>query len=131
MVQKNFLILFLFFSIFQCWAQASFEIINPRVDAGDVCFDSLTVSAVVYYTNQGTAPLYLTSAVTFCPCTKVEFSTEALAPGDTAQIIITHRMEHVGPFNQSARICYFDPDDETAAKYVSIFGTAIIEKKED
>lgn len=129
MFLKNLLICLVFLSGLQCKAQASFDIIADRVNVGVISFDSLRVTGIVYYTNNGTAPLYLTSATTFCPCTKVEFSQDGLAPGDTACIYITHRMKEPGMFNEAARISYFDPNDESAAKYIFLSGEA--EKKED
>lgn len=128
---KNLLLCLALISCLQCKAQATFDIINTTVNVGEVPYDSLSVTGTVYYTNRGTAPLYLTKASTACPCTKVKISEEALAPGDTAVIYITHYLKGIGPFREGARISYFDPDDETAAKYIFISGTAVKQKEEE
>lgn len=128
---KNLLLCFALISGLQCKAQATFNIINAKVNVGEIAYDSLSVTGTVYYTNSGTAPLYLTKASTFCPCTEVSISEEALAPGDTAAIYITHYLKGIGPFKEGARISYFDPDDDTAAEYIFISGTAIKQKEEE
>ena len=120
---------FLLLATVHCKAQATFDIISPILDVGKVPFDSIQVTASTHYTNNGNAPLYLTKAITFCPCTKVEFSSEALAPGDTGVVTITHIFQHLGPFQYAGRIYYFDPDDETASKNILIVGEAL--KKEE
>lgn len=114
----------------KCNAQATFEIINKTVSVGVVNYDSIKVSGISYYTNTGDAPLYLTSAVTICPCTTVEISEEALAPGDTGKILITHVFRDIGFFKHSVRIFYFNPEDEAAFKTITITGTAV-KKEED
>lgn len=122
---KNLLLIVLLFCCFEGKAQAVFNIINQRAAVGTVPYDSLYATGTVFYTNLGNAPLYLTKVVTFCPCTKAEFSTEPLAPGDTAQIIITHKLKDIGRFNEAAKVFYFDPDDDEAAKFVFLSGTAV------
>lgn len=129
MFLNRFFSLFFSFLIFSSSAQSVFSIINPDVNVGVVPYDSLRVRGIVNYTNLGDAPLYLISAFTFCPCTSVEFSKDPLSPGDTAQIVITHTLKDVGPFSEPVIINYYNPDDDTAGKYIYLCGEAI--KKEE
>lgn len=129
MIKLRCLILFvLLFFASEGMAQAVFKPINTRAEVGEVPYDSLYTSGVVYYTNLGNAPLYPTKVVTFCPCTTAEFSTEPLVPGDTAQIIITHKLKEVGQFNEAAKIFYFNPDNDETATFVFLSGTAVNKK---
>ena len=55
--------------------------------------------------NEGTAPVRLTNVLPSCGCTSPEWPREALAPGDTARILVTfHSAGYPGPFRRSVSI---------------------------
>lgn len=77
------------------------------------------------YHNRGTSPLYITEAKAQCSCTVAEFSSEALAPGDSAQIDVYYQSySQSEDINQSIMVKYFYNDQE-AEKKIRIKGYVI------
>ena len=84
------------------------------------------------YKNAGDAPLYLTSYVSTCPCLEVEFSEEALAPGDSSFVTLKYSYKYEGKFRQSATLFYFQDGEEDGARArLTILGYVTDKKKKN
>ena len=52
------------------------------------------------YKNTGESPLIVSKLIPGCPCVVPEFSTDPLAPGDSAAFKVVYHPPHTGSFNQ-------------------------------
>ena len=55
-------------------------------------------------TNTGNGLLVIQDAVTSCSCTKVEYSTEPVRPGETLEVKVSYEAEEAGRFNKSVMV---------------------------
>ena len=55
-------------------------------------------------TNTGNGLLVVQDAVTSCSCTKVEYSTEPVRPGETLEVKVSYEAEEAGRFNKSVMV---------------------------
>lgn len=129
---KSFVVI-LFFQLFSIilFAQAELEFQKEYITLGKLNLEDEYVVCKAFYKNIGNLPLYLTSYTTTCPCVEVDYSEEAIAPGDSAFITIKYTFRYEGKFRQSISMHYFMPDaDQDPRKIVTIIGN-VIGKKDD
>ncbi|MEM1043747.1 MAG: DUF1573 domain-containing protein [Bacteroidota bacterium] len=75
------------------------------------------------FENEGRAPLTLTAVRPSCGCTTPSFTTEAVAPGGTGEIVVAYDSEgRPGPFRKSVRVTA-EAGGETLAETLYITGT--------
>ena len=55
-------------------------------------------------TNTGNGLLVIQDVVTSCSCTKVEYSTEPVRPGETLEVKVSYEAEEAGRFNKSVMV---------------------------
>ncbi len=55
---------------------------------------------VFQYKNTGESPLIVSKLSPGCPCVVPEYSTDPVAPGDSATFKVVFHPPHTGPFNQ-------------------------------
>ena len=55
-------------------------------------------------TNTGNNLLVVQDVVTSCSCTKVEYSTEPVRPGETLEVKVSYEAEEAGRFNKSVMV---------------------------
>ena len=53
------------------------------------------------FTNTGTQPLLITSAVGSCGCTVPSFSREPIKPGESSVISVSYHTKRLGPINKT------------------------------
>ena len=55
-------------------------------------------------TNTGNGLLVIQDVVTSCSCTKVEYSTEPVRPGETLEVKVSYEAEEAGRFNKTVTV---------------------------
>lgn len=55
---------------------------------------------IFQYKNTGESPLIVSRLSSGCPCVVPEYSTDPLAPGDSATFKVVYHPPHTGSFNQ-------------------------------
>lgn len=109
--------------------QPRITLIDPEIYLGKFPLSQKKIDFCVQYVNSGDSLLYLTQLKAFCPCIKTEFSTEALAPGDTAQFHVNYRFRSEGWFSYPIRIYYNSSDEDEYAHFNFVLD--VFEKKEE
>ena len=61
-------------------------------DFGDIPHKSPKVEHRFVFTNDGTAPLVVTKALTSCSCVKVEYGKRPIPPGGRGEIVVTYEV---------------------------------------
>ena len=89
-------------------------------------FGGITEGAMATYTftftNEGAVPLKLRSVRPSCGCTAPTFTTEAVAPGETGEIVIAYNSQgRPGPFRKSIEVTA-EAGDTTAEETLYITG---------
>jgi hypothetical protein len=56
------------------------------------------------FTNMGTEPLLITSAVGSCGCTVPTFSREPIKPGESSVISVRYDTQRIGPINKTVTL---------------------------
>jgi hypothetical protein len=65
---------------------------NTEYDFGNIPHKSPKVEHRFAFTNDGTAPLVITKALTSCSCVKVEYSKKPIPPGGRGEIIVVYEV---------------------------------------
>lgn len=123
-----FLLMLICLTFGSCSSHKTVEILN--FNDSIYWFDTIQAQKEEYcfqftYHNRGTSPLYITEAKAECSCTVAEFSTEALAPGDSAQIDVYYQSySQSEDIRQKILVKYFYNDKEEE-KIIHIKGYVI------
>jgi uncharacterized protein (DUF58 family) len=85
-----------------------------------------TVSGVVRFVNQGSAPLQIQRVQASCGCTTTQASSTRIAPGDTARVDYSLRTRGFrGIVRKSITVYFADPKEPSL--HVTLSGTVITE----
>ena len=77
------------------------------------------------FKNLGTAPLVVTRVQASCGCTRPEWTTSPIEPGEEGQIILAYNPKgRVGPFNKNATV-YTNEDNGYKRYKLTITGTVV------
>ena len=79
-------------------AQLSFS--RTRINIGSVPISAGSPEFVFQYKNTGESPLIISRLSPGCPCVVTEYSTDPVAPGDSATFKVRYNPPHTGPFDQ-------------------------------
>jgi hypothetical protein len=61
-------------------------------DFGDIPHKSPKIEHRFAFTNDGTAPLVITKALTSCSCVKVDYGKRPIPPGGRGEIVVTYEV---------------------------------------
>ena len=78
-------------------AQLTFS--RNTINIGSFPISSGSQEFVFLYKNTGGSPLLISKLSSGCPCVIPDFSSEPVAPGDSATFKILFNPPHTGPFN--------------------------------
>ncbi len=97
-------------------------------DFGDIPHKSPKVVHRFAFTNDGTAPLVITKAVTSCSCVKVDYGKRPIPPGGRGEIVVTYEVnkKESGVFYKVIEIYSNAPEKRNN---LIVKGRAIEEKK--
>lgn len=91
------------------------------VDAGEI--PQGTPKAIEFeFTNNGSAPLIITSAKGSCGCTIADYPKEPIAPGKTAKVTATYNAAAKGPFTKTVTVT---TSESETPKVLTLKGTVI------
>lgn len=79
-------------------AQLSFS--RNRINIGSFPISAGSPEFVFQYKNIGESPLIISRLSPGCPCVVPEYSTDPVAPGDSATFKVRYNPPHTGPFDQ-------------------------------
>ena len=85
---------------------------------------------VFQYKNTGESPLIISRLSPACPCVVPEYSTDPLAPGDSATFKLRFTPPHTGPFDQMVSV-FSNGVDPVLRIYIKGNVTEAEEKKSD
>lgn len=129
-MKHSIILLLWLLSCFYSFAEAKLSFIDSVLVNDSIHEEEKYAFFHFRYTNLGDTPLYLVSAKCECPCTSATFSEEALAPGDTAIIVVRYEAkQRPGKVDKTVIVTYnsIDPDE-----FVSIdIKGYVIPRKED
>ncbi len=74
------------------------------------------------FTNNGSAPLVITSAKGSCGCTIADYPKEPIAPGKTAKVTATYNAAAKGPFTKTVTVT---TSESETPKVLTLKGTVI------
>ena len=128
--------LFLFFGLFgfccllsaQEPAQLSF--LHNRINKGSFPISDGPQVFVFQYKNTGDSPLIISRLSPACPCVVPEYSTDPLAPGDSATFKLRFTPPHTGPFDQMVSV-FSNGVDPVLRIYIKGNVTEAEEKRSD
>ena len=88
--------------------QSDGEVLEPnirfetqKIDIGDTLYQKNTAYLYDFvYENTGTAPLIVNKVIATCPCLRVEFSTEPIAPGARDTLHVYFTPNHASKYTQ-------------------------------
>lgn len=107
--------------------EKSLQFIPDKVDFGTIREENGKVSRKVKAINISPDSTCIVSARTSCGCSAAEYSEEMLAPGDTAEVIISYDpTNRPGKFQKTAR---FFTGKERIGNSIKLNGTVIPSKK--
>ena len=101
-VLRHILTLSVFFlaavSAFAQESNIQFE--TQKIDLGDTLYRKDAYYPYYFiYENTGTAPLIVSNVIAHCPCLRVEYSTEPLAPAAKDTICVYFTPTHAGKYS--------------------------------
>lgn len=86
-------------------AEQSIRWLDSVYDFGAFAEDEAVKPAVFRFVNTGDEDVAITSAAATCGCTQPKYSAEAIAPGDTARIVVSYNAEgRPGRFSKSVYV---------------------------
>lgn len=112
--------MFICISLGSCTSRKTVEILE--FNDSIYWFDTIQAQKEEYcflftFYNRGVSPLYITEVKPECSCTFAEFSTDAVVPGDSAQIEVYYQSySQSEDINQSIMVKYYYNDQETEKK---------------
>lgn len=107
--------------------EKSLQFIPDKVDFGTIREENGKVSRKVKAVNISPDSTCIVSARTSCGCSAAEYSEDMLAPGDTAEVIISYDpTNRPGKFQKTAR---FFTGKERIGNSIKLSGTVIPSKK--
>lgn len=98
-----FIISFVFFSLFASAQKKGAEITFKETTHNfDTIFSDDTAEHVFYFTNTGDEPLIISTTFTSCGCTKPEWPTKPIYPGQSDFVKVAFNTSNLGRFNKTA-----------------------------
>jgi hypothetical protein len=107
--------------IIRLWEDASFKWISTVFDFGSIK-RNVPVHHTFKFTNNGDAPLLITSVQASCGCTVTQYSKDPIAPGAEGFVKATYNAANVGVFNKTVTV---NANTEGGAVLLTIKGTVI------
>ena len=122
--------LFSFCCLLSAQEPPQLSFLHNRINKGSFPISDGPQEFVFQYKNTGESPLIISRISPGCPCVVPEFSTDPLAPGDSATFKVRFNPPHTGPFDQ--RISVFSNGvDPVLRIYIKGNVTEAEEKKSD
>ena len=122
--------LFSFCCLLSAQEPPQLSFLHNRINKGSFPISDGPQDFVFHYKNTGDSPLIISRISPGCPCVVPEFSTDPLAPGDSATFKVRFNPPHTGPFDQ--RISVFSNGvDPVLRIYIKGNVTEAEEKKSD
>lgn len=81
------------------------DLIEKTIVRDTVSMSDGVQTFVFHYQNVGDSALVISRVVPGCTCVVPEYSTQPLAPGDTASFRVRFTPPHAGRYNQMLTIC--------------------------
>lgn len=105
----------------------SLRFIPEKVDFGLIREGDGMVSKIVKAVNVSSDSTFIISARTSCGCSAVDYPQDVMAPGDTAEVVVTYDpTNRPGKFLKTAR---FFTGEERIGNSIKLSGTVIPDKK--
>jgi hypothetical protein len=107
---------------------AHFAFEKNEHDFGDIPHRSPKVEYRFAFTNDGTAPLVITKALTSCSCVKVDYPKKPVPPGGRGEIVVTYEVhkKEAGVFYKVIEIYSNAPEKRNN---LIVKGNAVEDKK--
>lgn len=105
------------------WGGAHIHWLDTDRDLGVIDETAGPATVVFRYTNTGDSPLVITGARANCGCTTPRYSATALAPGDTAQLVVAY--DPAGRPGRFAKKVYVDTNTDPKRSTLNIGGVVI------
>ena len=80
-------------------------LVEKSIERGTFPISDGVQTFVFHYRNEGDSALVISRIIPGCTCVVPEFSTEPLAPGDSATFTVKFTPPHTGKFSQMLTIC--------------------------
>lgn len=106
------------------------ESLNPKIAFEETIFDFDTIMQnsdgehVFWFTNEGDAPLLITSAFSSCGCVVPEWPKEPIVPNTKSSIKIKYNTSKIGPFT---KVIVVKSNDPTTPKTVLRINGVVVE----
>jgi hypothetical protein len=90
-------------AIARLWEDARFNWVHTLFDFGDIK-QNVPVHHTFRFTNNGDAPLIITSVQASCGCTVTEYSKDPVPPGAEGFVKATYNAANPGVFNKTVTV---------------------------
>ncbi len=122
-MKKSIFIFVFLVTAFSAFSQGKVRWLEQEHDFGTFAEDLGNVSCVMKFVNDGDKPIMISRVRPTCGCTASEFSKEAVAPGDTAEVTLTYNPTgRPGKFKKDA---YVYTNGIPEKSYITIRGNVI------